>query len=96
MEIIGTNTLELMYDGQIYYFDTGFKEQLPEECYYVGSIKVVNNYEEPSQDFEAARLDVGQIIYKLDSGDILYVQYDSGYAKFSKEPLTEDNSFSAQ
>jgi hypothetical protein len=83
--------LELMYDGQIYYyFDTGFKEQLPEECYYVGSIKVVNNYEEPSQDFDAARLDVGQIIYKLDSGDILYVQYDSGYAKFSKEPLTED------
>lgn len=77
---------QFMYNSEIYYYyATGYHDRLPEGYYNIGSIENVNNYEKPSEDFAGARVEEGQIIYKSDNSNILYVQYDSGYAKFSQK-----------
>lgn len=81
-----TDQPQFMYDGVIYYYyATGFHERLPEDYYNIGSIESVSNYEKPSEDFVGAQLEEGQKIYKSGNSNILYVQYDSGYAKFFTE-----------
>lgn len=75
-----------MYDGVIYYyFATGFGEKLPENYYYAGEIQKVNDFEKPSEEFVGVQVEVGQKIYKSDNSNELYLQYDSGYAKFSQK-----------
>ncbi len=76
---------QIMYNGQIYfYFATGFDEDLPEGFACVGSVKVVDNTNEPTENFQGARVKVGQEIYASETNsDIIYVKYKNGYARFS-------------
>ena len=76
---------QIMYDGLLYfYFATGFDEDLPEGFELAGSVAGVNNDEEPKVDFWGARVELGQKIYiDQTNTDIIFVQYENGYARFS-------------
>ena len=76
---------QIMYDGLLYfYFATGFDEDLPEGYELAGSVAGVNNDEEPTVDFCGARVELGQKIYTDQTNtDIIFVQYENGYARFS-------------
>lgn len=72
----------VMYNDEIYFFDfTGFNEPLPEGYEFVGSVESIDNLELPLENFEAARLQVGQEIYAGDE-ELIYVKYENGYAHF--------------
>ena len=75
---------QIMYNGQIYfYFATGFDEPLPEGYALVGSITVVDNDKEPTEDFYGARVDVKQEVYASEADtNTIYVKYEKGYAEF--------------
>lgn len=76
---------QVMYNGIIYYYKaTGFDEDLPDSFSYVGEIKIVDNYNYPSENFVGSQLEQGQKIYADESNDShIYLEYDKGYAKFS-------------
>ena len=76
---------QIIYDGLLYfYFATGFDEPLPEGYEFAGTIVGVNNDEEPTVDFCGARVELGQKVYVDQSNtNIIYVQYENGYARFS-------------
>lgn len=77
---------QFMYNGVLYcYYATGFHDELPEDYCYIGEIEKVNNYEKPSGDFEGARVEAGQKFFGNGEIDILYLQYESGYAKFTQD-----------
>ena len=76
---------QIMYNGQVYfYFATGFDEPLPNGYTLVGSITVVDNDNEPTEDFHGARVELAQEVYasKADTENV-YVKYEKGYAQFS-------------
>ena len=76
---------QIMYNGQIYfYFATGFDEPLPDGYALVGSIAVVDNDNEPAEDFHGARVELAQEVYASeDDTDTVYVKYEKGYAQFT-------------
>lgn len=76
---------QIMYDGLLYfYFATGFNEDLPEGYELAGSVAGVKNDEEPTVNFYGARVELGQKIYTAPTNtDIIFVQYENGYARFS-------------
>ncbi len=79
---------QVMYDGHIYYYNaTGRDEKLPEGYESAGTIEKVDSKDYPTENFAAAGVDleVGQEIYisKAD-GNVIYLKYDSGYARFER------------
>ena len=83
---------QVMYNGQIYfYFATGFDEPLPDGYALVGSITVVDNDNEPTEDFHGARVELGQEVYASEANtETVYVEYEKGYAQFAIR--TSDNN----
>ena len=82
---------QIMYGGQIYfYLATGFAEPLPDGYELVGSISVVDNDNEPTEDFQGARVELGQAVYASEADvDTVYVKYEKGYAQFAVREKTE-------
>lgn len=82
---------QIMYNGQVYfYFATGFGEPLPDGYELVGSICVVDNDKEPTEDFHGARVESGQEVYASKANtDSVYMKYEKGYARFTVEEKTE-------
>ena len=76
---------QIMYNGQVYfYFATGFDEPLPNGYTLVGSITVVDNDNEPTEDFHGARVELAQEVYASEADtENVYVKYEKGYAQFS-------------
>ena len=76
---------QIMYNGQVYfYFATGFDEPLPDGYVLVGSIAVVDNDNEPAEDFHGARVELAQEVYASEADtENVYVKYEKGYAQFS-------------
>ena len=76
---------QIMYNGQVYfYFATGFDEPLPDGYALVGSIAVVDNDNEPTEDFHGARVELAQEVYASEADtENVYVKYEKGYAQFS-------------
>ena len=76
---------QIMYNGQVYfYFATGFDEPLPDGYALVGSIAVVDNDNEPAEDFHGARVELAQEVYASDDDtDTVNIKYEKGYAKFT-------------
>ena len=76
---------QIMYNGQVYfYFATGFNEPLPDGYELVGSIAVVDNDNEPAEDFHGARVELEQEVYASEANtETVYVKYEKGYAQFT-------------
>ena len=76
---------QIMYNGQVYYyFATGFGEPLPDGYGLVGSITVIDNDNEPTEDFHGSRVELGQEVYASESNaETVYVKYEKGYAQFA-------------
>lgn len=81
---------QVMYDGYIYYYNaTGRDEDLPEGYESVGAIEKVDSKDYPAEDFAAAGVDIeiGQEIYvSKEEKNVMYLKYDSGYARFERRP----------
>ena len=81
---------QVMYDGYIYYYNaTGRDEDLPEGYESVGAIEKVDSKDYPAENFAAAGVDIeiGQEIYiSKEEKDVIYLKYDSGYARFERRP----------
>lgn len=81
---------QVMYDGHIYYYNaTGRDEKLPEEYEIAGTIKRVDSKDYPAENFAAAGVDLeaGQEIYiSTTEKNVIYLKYDSGYARFERRP----------
>lgn len=81
---------QVMYDGHIYYYNaTGRDGDLPEGYESAGTIKKVDSKDYPTEDFAAAGVDieVGQEIYiSTTEKNVIYLKYDSGYARFERSP----------
>ena len=81
---------QVMYDGYIYYYNaTGRDEDLPEGYESVGAIEKVDSKDYPAEDFAAAGVDIeiGQEIYiSKEEKNVIYLKYDSGYARFERRP----------
>jgi hypothetical protein len=82
---------QIMYNGQVYYyFATGFDEPLPDGYGLVGSITVIDNDNEPTEDFHGSRVELGQEVYaSASNAETVYVKYKKGYAKFVVKSKTE-------
>lgn len=82
---------QIMYNGQVYfYFATGFDEPLPDGFELVGSISVVDNDNEPTEDFHGARVELGQEVYASEANaDMVYMKYEKGYAQFAVREKAE-------
>lgn len=82
---------KIMYNGQVYfYFATGFDEPLPDGFELVGSISVVDNDNEPTEDFHGARVELGQEVYASEANaDMVYMKYEKGYAQFAVREKAE-------
>lgn len=76
---------QIMYNGQVYfYFATGFDEPLPKGYELVGSVAVVDNDNEPTENFHGARVELEQEIYASEANtETVYVKYENGYAQFT-------------
>ncbi len=76
---------QIMLNGIIYYYyATGFNEVLPIGYAEAGSVENVDNYNEPTEDYCGARVEIGQKIYSSDIyAEAIYIKYSDGYAKFS-------------
>ena len=76
---------QVMYRDQTYYYQaTGFDETLPSGYAYIGSVNQVDNISTPMENFGGSRLEIGQKIFAAESDpDTVYIQYETGYAKFS-------------
>ena len=81
---------QVMYDGHIYYYNaTGRDEKLPEGYEIAGTIKRVDSKDYPAENFAAAGVDLeaGQEIYiSTTEKNVMYLKYDSGYARFERRP----------
>lgn len=81
---------QVMYDGYIYYYNaTGRDEKLPEGYEIAGTIKKVDSKDYPAENFAAAGVDLeaGQEIYiSTTEKNVIYLKYDSGYARFERRP----------
>lgn len=81
---------QVMYDGYIYYYNaTGRDEKLPEGYEIAGTIKKVDSKDYPAENFAAAGVDLeaGQEIYiSKEEKNVMYLKYDSGYARFERRP----------
>ena len=81
---------QVMYDGYIYYYNaTGRDEKLPEGYEIAGTIKKVDSKDYPAENFAAAGVDLeaGQEIYiSTTEKNVIYLKYDSGYARFERNP----------
>ncbi len=81
---------QIMYDGYIYYYNaTGRDEDLPEGYESVGAIEKVDSKDYPAENFAAAGVDIeiGQEIYiNKEEKNVMYLKYDSGYARFERRP----------
>lgn len=81
---------QVMYDGYIYYYNaTGRDEKLPEGYEIAGTIKRVDSKDYPAENFAAAGVDLeaGQEIYiSTTEKNVIYLKYDSGYARFERKP----------
>lgn len=81
---------QVMYDGHIYYYNaTGRDEKLPEGYEIAGTIKRVDSKDYPAENFAAAGVDLeaGQEIYiSTTEKNVIYLKYDSGYARFDRRP----------
>ena len=81
---------QVMYDGYIYYYNaTGRDEDLPEGYESVGAIEKVDSKDYPAENFAAAGVDIeiGQEIYiSKEEKNVIYLKYDSGYARFERRP----------
>ena len=81
---------QVMYDGHIYYYNaTGRDETLPEGYEIAGTIKRVDSKDYPAENFAAAGVDLeaGQEIYiSTTEKNVIYLKYDSGYARFERRP----------
>ena len=88
---------QIMYGDEVYYyFATGFDEALPEHYAYAGTVKDVDNKNPPSGNFSASRLEEGQKVYADgDNSDVIYIEYENGYARFSKRETEQASSISA-
>lgn len=81
---------QVMYDGHIYYYNaTGRDEKLLEGYEIAGTIKRVDSKDYPAENFAAAGVDLeaGQEIYiSTTEKNVIYLKYDSGYARFERRP----------
>lgn len=81
---------QVMYDGYIYYYNaTGRDEDLPEGYESAGAIEKVDSKDYPAENFAAAGVDIeiGQEIYiSTAEKNVIYLKYDSGYARFERKP----------
>ena len=81
---------QVMYDGDIYYYNaTGRDEDLPERYESAGAIEKVDSKDYPTENFAAAGVDIeiGQEIYiSTAEKNVIYLKYDSGYARFERKP----------
>lgn len=81
---------QVMYDGHIYYYNAiGRDEDLPEGYESVGAIEKVDSKDYPAENFAAAGVDIeiGQEIYiSKEEKNVMYLKYDSGYARFERRP----------
>lgn len=84
---------QVMYDGYIYYYNaTGRDEKLPEGYESAGTIEKVDSKDYPAENFAAAGVDIeiGQEIYiSTTEKNVIYLKYDSGYARFERRPEEE-------
>ena len=85
---------QILYNGQVYfYFATGFAEPLPDGYELVGSISVVDNDNEPTEDFHGARVELGQEVYASEANtDMVYMKYEKGYAQFAVREKAESQN----
>ena len=75
---------QIMYNGRLYlYTAKGFDGPLPEGCEYVGEVSGVDNKHEPESDYWGSRVETGQKIYASKDSNVIYVEYESGYAEFA-------------
>lgn len=84
---------QVMYRGQVYfYYATGLDEPLPPSFCYVGSIETVDNTAAPAADFSGCQAEEGQRVFAdAQCPDIVYLEYESGYACFSLTPRNTDS-----
>lgn len=84
---------QVMYDGYIYYYNaTRRDEKLPEGYESAGTIEKVDSKDYPAENFAAAGVDIeiGQEIYiSTTEKNVIYLKYDSGYARFERRPEEE-------
>lgn len=66
------------YDGGIYWHVDVTTKPLPEEYKNVGSINKIDNINLPSEDFAAARLEIGMEVYAVpgENNEVLYVKME--------------------
>lgn len=81
---------QVMYNGKMYYyFATGRDEALPEGYESAGVIDTVDRSDPPTKNYSAAGIDleIGQEIYVSEAEkNVIYLKYDSGYARFERRP----------
>ena len=81
---------QVMYNGKMYYyFATGRDEALPEGYESAGVIDTVDSGDPPTKNYSAAGVDlkIGQEIYiSKAEKNVIYLKYDSGYARFERRP----------
>lgn len=81
---------QVMYNGKMYYyFATGRDEALPEGYESAGVIDTVDRSDPPTKNYSAAGIDleIGQEIYVSEAEkNVIYLKYDSGYARFERNP----------
>ena len=81
---------QVMYNGKMYYyFATGRDEALPEGYESAGVIDTVDRSDPPTKNYSAAGIDleIGQEIYVSEAEEnVIYLKYDSGYARFERNP----------
>lgn len=81
---------QVMYDGHIYYYNaTGRDEKLPEGYEIAGTIKRVDSKDYPAENFAAAGVDLEarqEIYISTTEKNVIYLKYDSGYARFERRP----------
>lgn len=73
-----------MYNGTIYYYQaSGYDKQLPSSFELVGSIEAVDNDNAPIEDWHGCLISIGQNVYADENSlGFIYIEYESGYAKF--------------
>lgn len=72
-----------------YYFATGRDEALPDGYESAGVIDTVDRSDPPTKNYSAAGIDlkIGQEIYiSKEAKNVIYLKYDSGYARFERSP----------
>ncbi|MCM1466886.1 MAG: hypothetical protein NC086_01965 [Alistipes sp.] len=74
---------QIMYNDTVYYYyATGIDKEIPDDFSEVGSIKACDNENIPGENFTGARVEIGKRVYASEEEEYLYIEFDSGYAKF--------------